>query len=107
MTTEEDAELGKTGKIEWHPPITLQGQVRYAKFNQMVPSGGGNDPVAEGHIVFMADEWTEKGGAVGDEMELAPSDSRLVVLEVRPAAHYQGRAWQVHVLFYRKRVNAK
>lgn len=105
--TENDPELGKTGKIEWYAPVTLPGQVRYAKFNQMAPSGGGNDPVAEGHIVFMADKWAEKGGTVGDEMVLSPSDSRLVVLEVRPAAHYLGRAWQVHVLFHRKRVKAK
>jgi hypothetical protein len=107
LSTEEDSELGKTGKIEWNVLVTLAGQVRYAKFNQLVPTGGGNDPIAEGHVVFMANEWVKHGGKVGDEMVLAPSDSRLVILEVRPAAHYQGRAWQVHVLFYRKRAGAK
>ena len=107
LSTEEDAELGKTGKIEWHTPVTLSGQVRYAKFNQLVPTGGGNDPVAEGHIVFLVETWVQSGGKVGDEMVLEPSDSRLIVLEVRPAAHYQGRAWHVHVLFIRKRAGAK
>ncbi len=107
LSTEEDPELGKTGKIEWQEPFVLQGQVRYAKFNQLFPTGGGNDPVAEGHVVFTVKAWTESGGNVGDEMELAPSNSRLIVLEVRPAAHYQGRPWHVHVLFTRKRVNVK
>jgi hypothetical protein len=72
----------------------------------MMSVGGGNDPVADGHIVFHADEWERSGGKTGDEMELSP-DTRLVVIEVRPAAHYAGKNWHVHVLFARKRVSSK
>ena len=105
-TTAVDQDLGPTGKIEWEFPVILSGQVKYNKYNQMMPVGGGNDPMADGHIVFHADEWERSEGKTGDEMELSP-DTRLVVIEVRPAAHYAGRNWHVHVLFSRKRVSSK
>ncbi|MDR1021027.1 MAG: hypothetical protein LBL73_09740 [Synergistaceae bacterium] len=102
-----DAELGPTGEAEWHEPLTLQGQVRYEKYDRLIPTGGGNDPASDGHVAFTEKEWAESGGKAGDEMELSPSESRLVVTEVRPAAHYRGRAWHVHVLFVRRRAGAK
>jgi hypothetical protein len=72
----------------------------------MMPVGGGNDPAADGHIVFQDAEWKRSGGHVGDEMELS-TDTRLVVIEIRPAAHYAGKNWHVHVLFTRKRASSK
>ena len=71
-----------------------------------MPVGGGDDPIADGHVVFYADEWEKAGGRTGDEMELS-QDTRLVVIEVRPAAHYAGKNWHVHVLFTRKRASSK
>ena len=100
--TETDPEFGPTGKIDWAEPVMLRGQVRYEKFEQLTPVTDGNDPVNDGHIVFYSDEWQEAGGAVGDELELEDS-SRLVIIEVRPAAHYQGKHYHVHVYFTRKR----
>jgi hypothetical protein len=102
-----DPELGPTGGVEWDEPLPIQGQVRYDKYDHMIPTGGGNDPESDGHVVFTEKEWAESGGKVGDELELSPSESRLVVTEIRPAAHYMGRAWHVHVLFVRKRAVAK
>ncbi|MDR3280493.1 MAG: hypothetical protein LBT23_08265, partial [Synergistaceae bacterium] len=90
IATEIDPELGPTGNIEWDEPITIPGQVKYNRYDQLVPTGGGDDPSGEGHVVFLESTWTVCGGQVGDEMELSPSTSRLVVLEVRPAAHYHG-----------------
>lgn len=97
-----DHEFGVTGKIEWLDPIELRGQVRYARFEQLTPSGYGNDPVNDGHIVFYAYEWKLSGGAVGDELELEDS-SRLIINEVRPMTHYRGKSHHVHVYFSRKR----
>jgi hypothetical protein len=105
--TGTDPEFGPTGVVEWEAPATIPGQVRYAKYDHLIPTGGGNDPASDGHVVFLEKTWAESGGKPGDEMELSPSSSRLVVVEVRPAAHYRGRAWHVHVLFNRKRVTAK
>ncbi|MDR1977928.1 MAG: hypothetical protein LBQ42_04265 [Synergistaceae bacterium] len=106
IATEADPDLGPTGHIEWEAPAALSGQVKYNKYNQMTPVGSGNDPVADGHIVFYEADWKRLNGKPGDEMELSP-DTRLVVTEVRPAAHYAGRNWHVHVLFVRKRVSSK
>lgn len=99
---EIDSEFGPTGRIEWSEPIELYGQVKYEKFEQLMPVGDGNDPVNDGHIVFYADEWHKSGGSVGDELELEDS-SRLIVIEVRPAAHYRRKYYHVHVYFSRKR----
>jgi hypothetical protein len=101
-----DSEFGPTGVVSWEAPVTIPGQVRYNKYDHLIPTGSGDDPASEGHIVFLEKTWTENGGKVGDEMELSPSSSRLVVVEIRPAVHYLGRAWHVHVLFSRKRVTA-
>ena len=100
--TEIDPEFGPTGKIEWLDPVELSGQIRYERFEQLTPVGEGNDPVNDGHVVFYADEWQDSGGVVGDELELEDS-SRLIVIEVRPAAHYRGKHYHVHVYFSRKR----
>jgi hypothetical protein len=107
MDTEADPELGPTGNISWHAPLSLQGQVKYNQYDHLVPTGSANDPASDGHVVFTEKAWSESGGKVGDEMELSPSESRLIVTEVRPAAHYRGRAWHVYVLFVRKRANVK
>ena len=104
--TETDADLGPTGKVEWEAPVTLSGQVRYNKWSQMVPVGGGDDPASDGHIVFHVEDWQKAGGKKGDEMELLDG-YRLIVTEVRPAAHYAGKHWHVHVVFARKRVTSK
>lgn len=82
--------------------VILRGQVAYAKYDALAPVGGGNDPQGDGHIIFDGGEWDAGGGKVGDEIELSPSESRLVVLEVRPCAHYFGKAWQRKVIFSRK-----
>jgi len=104
--TEIDPEFGPTGEIEWEDPIALQGQVKYNRYQQVVPVGSGNDPASDGHVVFHSEDWVSSGGKVGDEMELVVDfvgPSRLVVIEVRPAAHYRGIHWHVHVHFTRKR----
>ena len=100
--TNTDPVFGVLGKIEWLDPIELFGQVRYEKFEQLVPVADGNDPLNDGHIVFYSDEWQKSGGAVGDEFELEDS-SRLIVIEIRPAAHYRRKYYHVHVYFSRKR----
>ena len=100
--TEIDPQFGVTWKIEWYDPVELWGQVKYEKFESLVPVGDGNDPTNDGHIVFYADEWQSSGGAVGDEIELEDS-SRLIIIEVRPMAHYHGKNHHVHVYFSRKR----
>ena len=97
-----DPEFGVTGEIIWSDPVELQGQVKYEKFENLVPVPDGNDPVNDGHIVFYSDDWSRSGGIVGDEIELEDS-SRLIVIEVRPAAHYHGKFYHVHVYFSRKR----
>ena len=100
--TEIDPEFGASRKIEWLDPIELYGQVKYEKFEQLIPVGDGNDPLNDGHIVFYSKDWQESSGTVGDELELEDS-SRLIVIEVRPAAHYHKRYYHVHVYFSRKR----
>lgn len=100
--TEIDPEFGPSGQITWLDPVELHGQVRWEKFEQLVPINSGNDPVNDGHIVFYADEWQSSGGSVGDELELEDS-SRLIVIEIRPMAHYHGKFHHVHVYFTRKR----
>ncbi len=99
---EIDSEFGPTGKITWSDPIELYGQVRYEKFEQLMPVGDGSDPINDGHIVFYREDWQNSGGVVGDELELEDS-SRLIVIEVRPAAHYRRKHYHVHVYFSRKR----
>ena len=77
--TEIDPEFGALGKIEWLEPIGFFGQVRYERFEQLMPVSDGNDPMSDGHIVFYADDWQDSGGSVGDELKLEDS-SRLVVM---------------------------
>ena len=98
--TVSDPEFGVTGEIIWAEPVELRGQVKYEKFENLVPVPDGNDPVNDGHIVFYSDEWNV--GVVGDELELEDS-SRLIITEIRPAAHYHGKFYHVHVYFSRKR----
>ena len=100
--TVTDPEFGVTGEITWSEPIELKGQVKYEKFENLTTVIDGNDPVNDGHIVFYSDEWQEGGGLVGDELELEDS-SRLIITEIRPAAHYHGKFYHVHVYFSRKR----
>ena len=100
--TNIDPEFGALGKIDWREPVELYGQVRYEKFEQLMPVGDGSDPVNDGHVVFYTEEWQKSGGTVGDELELEDS-SRLIVIEVRPAAHYHRKYYHVHVYFSRKR----
>ena len=99
LKTEFDDELGPSGIIEFDEPIELYGQVKYSKFESLVPVGEGNDPLNSGHIVFYAENFS---GAVGDEMELEDS-SRLIITEIRPAAHYHKKFYHLHVFFTRKR----
>lgn len=101
--TDSDPDLGPKTRAEFEAPVKMSGQVRYNKWNAMTPTGGGNDPVCDGHIAFLREDWLREGGKVGDEMELVPDDSRLIVIEVRPAAHYAGQAWHAHVMFTRRR----
>ena len=100
--TEIDPEFGPTGKIEWQEPLKISGQVKYAKFEQLMPVSDGNDPLNDGHIVFYVEDWKNSGGTIGDELELEDS-SRLIIIEVRPMAHYHGKNYHVHVYFSRKR----
>ena len=95
-------EFGLPKKVEWLEPVELYGQVKYEKFEQLMPVADGNDPLNDGHIVFYSDDWQKSGGTVGDELELEDS-SRLIVIEVRPAAHYHRKYYHVHVYFSRKR----
>ncbi len=102
LETEQDEFLGPTGKIEWSEPIILKGQVKYDTFKKLIAVPDGNDPANDGHIVFYAKDWDLSGGTVADELELEDS-SRLIITEIRPAAHYYGRFWHVHVYFTRRR----
>ena len=97
-----DDELGPTGLIEWSEPYAIYGQVKWDKFESLAPVPEGSDPVNNGHIVFYLTDWQRAGGSVADELELEDS-SRLIVTEVRPMAHYQGKSFHVHVFFSRKR----
>ena len=100
--TEIDNRFGTPCKIEWLDPLELYGQVKYVNFERLTPVPEGNDPVNDGHIVFYADDWKKSCGKVGDELELEDS-SRLIVIEIRPAAHYHEKYFHVHVYFSRKR----
>ena len=105
-----DPEFGPTGEVEFETPVILSGQVKYNKYQQVTPIGSGNDPVSDGHIVFHNKDWVESGGKVNDEMELDVDyvePSRLKVIEIRPAAHYRGKNWHVHVFFERIRTVSK
>ena len=102
LNTEIDDELGPSGVIEFDEPIEIYGQVKYNQFESLVPVGEGNDPVNNGHIVFYSEVWEKFGGTVGDELELEDS-SRLIITEIRPAAHYHGKFYHSHVFFTRKR----
>lgn len=99
LNTEIDDELGPSGVIEFDEPIEIYGQVKYDKFESLTPVGEGNDPVNNGHIVFYPEDFN---GAVGDELELEDS-SRLIITEIRPAAHYNGKFYHLHIFFTRKR----
>ena len=108
VETETDPEFGPTGKISWSEPVLLQGQVKYVNYEKLHAVGDGSDPACDGHIVFYDKDWVEAGGQIGDELEIAEdfiSPSRLIVVEMRPAAHYKGRNWHIHVYFSRKRTH--
>ncbi len=75
--TDVDPEFGATGVIEWLDPVELYGQVRYERYEQLVPVNDGNDPVNDGHIVFYAEDWQNSGGTVGDELELEDSSRQV------------------------------
>lgn len=102
LETVQDDVLGVTGEIEWAEPVELLGQVKYDRFEKLTPVFAGNDPMNDGHIVFSAKSWNKSGGIVADELELEDS-ARLIITEIRPAAHYQGKFWHLHVYFTRKR----
>jgi hypothetical protein len=72
----------------------------------MTLPGGGDDPRGDGHVIFRAETWDSSGGKIGDELALSPSDSRLVILEVRPCGHYGGTAYLRKVVFSRKGATA-
>ena len=83
----------------------LKGQLSPAKYDRMRQAGGGNDPEAEGHVIFMASDWAAVGGEIGDELVLPGSASRLIVVEVMPCGTYGGTAWMVKVGYSRKRAS--
>ena len=104
--TDVDPEFGPTGKIEWASPISLKGQVKYNSYEKLKAVSEGNDPLSDGHIVFYNEDWVASEGKIGDELELIEdyiAPSRLIIIEIRPAAHYHGRNWHVHVYFSRKK----
>lgn len=106
LETEVDPEFGPTGKIGWSEPVLLKGQVKYVDYEKLQAVPDGNDPLSDGHIVFYDEEWVAAGGKIGDELEIVEdfiSPSRLIIVEMRPAAHYYGKNWHVHVYFVRKR----
>ena len=107
LKTYVDSEFGPTGKIDWAEPIILKGQVKYTDYEKLQTVPDGNDPLFDGHVVFYDKDWVAAGGQIGDELEIeedyiSPS-SRLIIVEMRPAAHYNGKNWHVHVYFSRKR----
>jgi len=106
LETDVDPEFGPTGKIEWSEPIILKGQVHYTDYEKLQAVPDGNDPVCDGRIVFYNTDWVASGGQIGDELEIVEDfiqPSRLIIIEMRPAAHYRGKNWHVHVYFSRKR----
>lgn len=100
-TAESDPDFGEVS-AGWKEPVEIKGQVAWGKFEALQPSGAGDRPQCDGHIVFYADEWAKLGGVKGDEVELEGS-GRLVIVEIAPKAHYGGRFWHVHVGFVRRR----
>ena len=96
-----DPDFGKVTPT-WADPCEIKGQVFWAKFEALSPSGAGDRPATDGHIVFYADDWQRVGAVKGEEMELEGS-GRLVVVEVAPKAHYGGKFHHVHVAFVRRR----
>ena len=99
----KDPEFGRVAPREWSEPVEIEGQVRFGKYNLMNPTGVGNDPLSDGHVVFEASTWVSSCGRVGDELSL--SGDRLIVTEVKPAAHYAGTNMHVHVLFKRRQMS--
>lgn len=99
--TGEDPDFGVIA-AKFQEPVTLKGQVSWTRYEALVPTGAGDRPTCDGHVVFYADEWEETGARKGDEMEIEDS-GRLVVVEVRPRAHYGGKSRHVHVGFSRRR----
>lgn len=110
IETLTDPEFGVLGENIFAEPIELRGQVKYNNFQTLTPVSSGNDPVSDGHIVFYNDEWVKSGGKVNDELELEEDytfTSRLKIIEVRPAAHYNAKNYHVHVYFERIRTVSK
>jgi hypothetical protein len=106
VTAELDAFGDPAEGSKTETTVVLKGQVRYAKYDHMSLPGGGDDPQGEGHVIFRAEDWDSNGGKKGDELELSPSDSRLVVLEIQPCGHYGGVAHLRKVIFSRRRATA-
>lgn len=110
IETLADPEFGVLGENVFADPIELRGQVKYNSFQTLTPVSSGNDPVSDGHIVFYNDDWVKSGGKVNDELELEEDytfTSRLKIIEVRPAAHYNYKNYHVHVYFERIRTVSK
>ena len=106
IETEIDPEFGPTGKIQWSEPVVLKGQVKYVDYEKLKAVSDENDPLSDGHVVFYNSDWVASGGKIGDELEVIEDfiePSRLIIVEMRPAAHYHGKNWHVHVYFSRKR----
>ena len=106
IQTDVDPEFGPTGKIEWSEPIALRGQVKYVDYEKLSAMPDKDDPLSDGHIVFQNKDWVAAGGQIGDELEIVEDfieTSRLIIVEIRPMAHYHGQNWHVHVYFSRKR----
>ena len=106
LETEIDPEFGPTGKIQWSEPVVLKGQVKYVDYEKLKAVSDENDPLSDGHVVFYNSDWVASGGKIGDELEVIEDfiePSRLIIVEMRPAAHYHGKNWHVHVYFSRKR----
>lgn len=85
----------------------LRGQVHFSAYDKMNLPGGGDDPQGAGHVMFYMTDWEDAGGAKGDELMLAPSASRLVVIEATPCGHYNGIPHLVKVVFSRKIASIK
>lgn len=93
-------------EMQYLPAQTFEGQISYKVRNQATPEGLGNAPQASGYVLCYAQTWDMLGGTVGDLLEI-PGETKCVVVEMRPAAHYQGQHWLYKVFFERLRAGGK
>ena len=86
---------------------TLRGQVKTARSQSLAPTGGGNNPSAngDGHVVFETDALTAAGVTLhqGDVIvSVAGATVRHRITRVEPHGTAGGRHWLMYAFFTRE-----